>query len=93
MSSYRKILSQGFSKASAGETDRLVNGMMEAHNFHFEEITQVMLSKRSQDRCVTWRYNVLSFAIDGPRHKSGHSGCPDACCQNRKGRRQSDKSI
>ena len=34
------------------ETDRLVKGMMEAQNFYFEEISQVMLNKWSQGRCV-----------------------------------------
>ncbi len=34
------------------ETDRLVKGMMEAQNFYFEEISQVMLAKWSHGRCA-----------------------------------------
>ena len=34
------------------ETDRLVKGMMESTNFYFEEISQVVLPKWSQGRCV-----------------------------------------
>ena len=34
------------------ETDRLIKGMMETHNFYFEEISQVKLPKWSQGRCV-----------------------------------------
>ncbi|KAK4697739.1 hypothetical protein P7C71_g387, partial [Lecanoromycetidae sp. Uapishka_2] len=34
------------------ETDRLIKGMMETKNFYFEEISQVMLDKWSQGRCV-----------------------------------------
>ncbi|KAI9836007.1 MAG: hypothetical protein M1837_003541 [Sclerophora amabilis] len=34
------------------ETDRLVKGMMEAQNFYFEELSQVMVDKWSQGRCV-----------------------------------------
>ena len=34
------------------ETDRLIKGMMETHNFYFEELSQVKLPKWSQGRCV-----------------------------------------
>lgn len=35
-----------------GPADRIVKGMMDSQNFYFEEITQVVLDKWSQGRCV-----------------------------------------